>query len=525
MLDEDRVITRDTTTEPIPVAVVDIGTTAIRMAIAEITTDGQVTPLETLAQAVSLGRDTFTKGEIRKSTIEDCVGILKSYRQILSEYRINRPERIRIVATSAVREASNRLAFLDRIYSATGLAVEPIDEAEVNRITYLSIQPLLTKEESTSSLPTIIVEVGGGSTEVLLVQGADVLYAHTYRLGSIRLKQMLGKYRAPQINLRRIMESQIERTIEELSQHIPEGQVEMIALGGDVRCAAAQLLPDWSRENLARLPVSKLRDFTDEMLSLTTDELVQKYHLTYPDAETLGPALLAYLKLAESLNLEQVLVSGVNLRDGLLQEFAGHGLWTDDFNKQITQSALVLGRKFRFDEKHAVHVAELCRALFHALQEEHELPARYEHILHVAALLHEVGLFIGNAGYHKHSMYIIRNSELFGLGKADLLLVGLVARYHRRASPKPNHDGYNSLNRDQRIAVSKMAALLRVADALDDSHSCRVNEIRCAREKGTLVISVPEVHDLSLEQLALQQKGSMFEEVFGMKVFLRPIPN
>ena len=199
--------------------------------------------------------------------------------------------------------------------------------------------------------------------------------------------------------------------------------------------------------------------------------------------------------------------TNVNLRDGLLQEFSGRGIWTEDFNKQITRSATALGRKFGFDEAHAQHVADLSGMLFHALLDEHELDPRFELILYVAALLHEVGQFISRGSYHKHSMYIIRSSELFGLGETDLLLVSLVARYHRRASPSPNHEGYNSLNREQRIAVSKLAGLLRVADALDHSHSGRVSEVRCAIDKSTLVISVPHVDDLSLEQLALRQKG------------------
>lgn len=495
------------------------------MAVAEIATDGTIKPLENLSQAVHLGKDTFTRGAIQKATIEDCVRILKSYRQILAEYGITQPDQTRVVATSAVREAMNRLAFLDRIFSATGFVVEPIDEAEVNRITYLSTQPQLTDDSAMSDAPSVIMEVGGGNTELLIVDGSDVVFAHTFRLGSIRLREVLGQYQAPRVKLRGIMENHIERTIEEFIQHVPEAGVQMIALGGDARFAATQLLPEWDMHTLGRLPVPMFHEFTDKILALTDDELVQKYHLTYPDAETLGPALLADLKFAEALGVETILVSNVNLRDGLLQEFAGRGVWSDDFNKQIIRSALGLGRKFGFDESHAMHVADLSRTLFRELKDEHELDSRFELILYVASLLHEIGQFIGTAGYHKHSMYIIRNSELFGLGKVDLLLVALVARYHRRASPKPAHEGFSALGRNHRIAVAKLSALLRVADALDHSHSRRVNEIHCNREKATLVMSIPNVDDLSLEQLALRQKGSLFEEIFGMKVLLRTVRN
>ena len=156
-----------------PVAVVDIGATSIRMAIGEIDEEGGVRTLESLSQAVSLGMDTFSERGIRKSTIEDCVRVLKSYRKILEEYEITDPEHIRVVATSAVREARNRLAFIDRVYIATGLEVEPIDEAEVNRVTYLGVQPHL-QDSVLCQLPHDRHGGGGGSTELLLVHDGNV---------------------------------------------------------------------------------------------------------------------------------------------------------------------------------------------------------------------------------------------------------------------------------------------------------------------------------------------------------------
>ncbi len=120
-------------------------------------------------------------------------------------------------------------------------------------------------------------------------------------------------------------------------------------------------------------------------------------------------------------------------------------------------------------------------------------------------------------------MYLIRNSELFGLGRKEVLLAAIVARYYRRASPQPSHEGYATLGRDERVAVSKLAAILRVAVALNDSRSQRINNIRCEIKGNRLVISVPNVQDVSLEQLALRQNASMFEEVFGLQVQLRAL--
>ena len=122
---------------------------------------------------------------------------------------------------------------------------------------------------------------------------------------------------------------------------------------------------------------------------------------------------------------------------------------------------------------------------------------------------------------HKHALYLIRNSELFGLSRRDVLLVALVARYHRRSSPKPDHEGYATLDRDDRVAVAKLAAILRIAIALDESRNQRIHEVKCKVESHRVVLTVRGVEDISLEQLALRQNGGLFEEVFGSQVLLR----
>ena len=505
-----------------PVAVIDIGTSSIRMAIAEINYKGQVRTLETLAQAVNLGKDTFTNGKINKSTIEDCVRVLQRYGQILKQYQVDLENRVRAIATSAVREAENRLAFLDRIYIATGIHVAPLDAAEVNRITYMGIQPYLTKEPTLSEAKTLITEIGSGSTEVLFVQGDQVLSAHTHRLGSLRVQQNRESVDTSQTTLQRIMRNQIDQYVEQITNELPENETsQLIALGGDVRFAATQLISNWNRHQLGHLNVSELEGFCQQVMELNVETLVNRYHLSFPDAETLGPALLAYTRLAAALQQETILVSNVNLRDGLLHEMAAEGVGTETFHAQVIHSALELGRKFHFQESHATHVARLRQSLFSQLKSPLNLEPRYELILHIAALLHEIGLYISSDGYHKHSMYLINHSELFGLSEKELLLVGLVARYHRRASPKASHQGYGNLDRNNRVAVAKMAAILRIADALDHSRSQRCNNLECHYEEHQLVISIPGIDEVSLEQLALKETGTLFDEIFGMQVLLR----
>ena len=146
-----------------PVAVIDIGTSLIRMVIAEISPQGEIHRLEDLSRAVNLGKDSFTRRSIRKQTIEECVQVLKSYRALMEQYHIRNASQIRAVATSAVREAMNKLAFVDRIYIATGIEIQILDEAEVNRITYLGVQPRLAEEPALQEANICLTEIGGGA--------------------------------------------------------------------------------------------------------------------------------------------------------------------------------------------------------------------------------------------------------------------------------------------------------------------------------------------------------------------------
>ena len=505
-----------------PVAVIDIGTTSIRMAVAQIAPSGGVDTLDTLSRPVNLGKDTFTRGSISRETIESCVRVLLNYRRVLDEYEIRSREQVRVVATSAVREATNKGAFLDRIYIATGFRVEAIDDAEVNRLTFLGIQPILNRDPELGATRTLVVEVGGGSTEILLIQDENVVFSRTYRLGSVRLRKTLETYRVPAADVRQIIEHDIRRIVDQMRRDVPgDESIQILALGGEIRFAASRLLPDWKEGAIGKLSVASLERLTQETLESTVEEVVRDYNLTFPEAETLGPTLLACVLLTRAYRKRHVLIARTTLRSGLLMEMAVGGAWTESFRRQILRSAIEIGRKFEFNEEHARRVAALAGILFRELQEDHGLEPKYALLLEVAALLHNVGHFINSKSHHKHSMYLIRNVDLFGLGEEDLLRVALVARYHRRATPRTTHEFYGTLDADGRVTVAKLSAILRVADALARSESSRTPEIVCRRENGRFEISLPSVEDLSLEELALKQKGSMFQDVYGMQVVLR----
>ncbi|MEI6218148.1 MAG: exopolyphosphatase [bacterium] len=504
-----------------PMAVIDVGATAVRMDIAEISAAGVIRTLDSLQRAVNLGRDTFSGGRIRQATIEECVGILQDYRRVMGEYGIVSDDQVRAVATSSIMEADNGDAFLDRIYITTRINVTPVEESEVNRLTYVALYRLLEREPFLKEGNALIIEVGGGITKVLLIQDGAVTRSSVFRLGALSIRETLEKQRTPADRIRAVMEQHIQRTVEEMRHTIAVDNVQnVIAIAGDMRLAMSKLLPEWKEDQTVKLSSGSFSAI-EKIAIISADELVRKHHIPYHEAETAGPALLVYTRVARAFKAKQIVVSMLSLREGMLVDESAGGLWTESFTAQILNSARSLGEKYAYDRLHAANVMELALTLFRMLRSEHHMDAHLEALLKVAATLHEIGLFVNNRSHHKHSMYLIQNSDVFGLSSEDMLLAGLVARYHRRSPPKPTHEGFSLLDREGRIAVSKLAALLRVADALDRRDTQRIREIVLSREGGQLVITAPNVEDVTLERLAMEEKADMFEDVYGLKVILR----
>jgi exopolyphosphatase/guanosine-5'-triphosphate,3'-diphosphate pyrophosphatase len=510
-----------TESPPRCVAVIDVGATAIRLVIAEVGAAGEIRQLESLHKGVHLGKDTFTKGRIEPSTIRQCVDILRGFRKVMQEYGITDPAHVSAIATSAVREAENGENFRDRISIASGISLRIIDEAEESRLTFIAAEGVIEKQPELAQGDTLVVELGGGSTELLFMRQGHVAFSNSYRMGGLRLRETLQHYRAPSERVRTFLGYHIGRTVEQMRLDCAEAQSPvMVAMSADARIAAAQLCPDWNSIILASLDLKAFSALADKLVSLPVGKLVSKYQMTYEEAETVGPSLLAYVHIARAFKAEKIVVPKTTFRDGLLRDLTLQRSWTETFAEEVVRSAIKLGEKYRFDEKHARQVTDACMTIFRALEKEYRLERRLGFLLRVAALLHEIGGFISNRSHHKHSMYLILNSDLFGVSREDMTLVALTARYHRRALPSQAQVEYSLLSQEDRLAVSKMAAILRVADALDRNHLQQARDLSCALEKDQFVITVNNVEDLTVERLAVKEKGALFQDIYGLPVVL-----
>ena len=503
------------------VAVLDMGASAIRLVIAEIAPGQPIRLIEEASRGVLIGRDTFSAGFIRSETIDAVLGALAGFRNVMGQYGIRH---VRAVATSAVREADNRDLFLDRIHGHTGIAFETINEGEESRLVYLALRHALGRHAVFSGAWTLLAEVGGGSTSLTLLRRGQPDRAGVYALGSVRLSQQLDLRRHGHELQMALIKRHIANVVEEIRLEIPLRRVtHMSAIGGDLRLAASRILPDDEDASAREIPRDDFLAFCDEVERLDDDRLVERFRLPAVEAETLVPSLLIYRALLVETAAKRVVVSDASMRAGILLDLAAPGgrLGGEDFDRQVLASAETFGHRYRFDHAHGHHVAFLAGRLFDELTDEHRLGDRERLLLQVAALLHDIGVYVSLRAHHKHSQYLLAASQIFGLSNDETAIVSNIARYHRRASPQSSHLPYVALDRQDRLIVDRLASILRLANALDAEHLQKVSELRLIREDPTWLLELEGTGDLTMERLAASVRLDLFVATFGRPVLVR----
>jgi len=512
--------TADSATPGRIVAAVDIGSNALRLVVAQVLANGRVEVLERLQRALRLGQETFTRTRLSAGTMRAAVAILRDYRRIIDSYKA---EKVRAVATSAVREAANADTFLDRIFMATGLDVIVIDTSEESRLTVSAVRESAGSALLARRKCALVADVGGGSTLLTMIEGGEITTSQSLPLGSIRLQEVLATSYDPPVRAAEVLRQQIANELAGLQNTLPLKRATMlIGVGGDARLAADRVGKRVVSTSMMTVRASALNTLVDQCRRHMPDELARQFDIPAIDAETLTPALLVYQALLEATQARTLTVSDATMRDGLLLDLARSVTGQEDqtLTQGILHGALAVAEKYRADTEHSRCVTDIAVRLFDELQSEHGLSRRHRLLLQAASIMHEVGSFISTRSHHKHSMYLIANAEIFGLTREERTIVALLARYHRHAMPKATHPEYMALPRQERMVVSKLAALLRVADALDDSHTQQVRDIGFHRQDEELTIYVPTAADLTLERKALAMKSDLFEDIYGLKVRL-----
>ncbi len=503
-----------------PIAVIEIGSSAIRMVIAEAGPKLALRYLENVQKPLPFGKDVFAHGRLSPTAISQGIDILHNYKAMLETYGVRR---MHAVATSAVRESANRDNFIDQVFVRTGIDVEVIEGAEENRLNLIAVEHALAGRFNFEKSNCLIVEVGTGSTELMATTAGEVALTRTLLIGPLRLPEQAELTKTDSATLQRLLKRRVGAMATEFKREYDLASVEtFIALGASMRFVAKEL--NGADPTLATVAVKDFNELIRTLSRLTPDDIAEKYGSPYSDAETLVASLLLYANFLAETKAEKILIPMVSLRDGVLLEMAQivSGSRRNDLARQVIRSARSLGKKYNFDETHASAVAAMALKLFDAFKNDHGMGPRERLLLEVSALLHDIGTFISATSHHKHSAYLIQVAEIFGLRRVDKDIVANAARYHRRSQPKLTHPAYMALSRPDRAVVSKLAAILRVAEGLDASHQQKCRDFTIERKGSICSLWVPEnVGDISLERQSLSRKTDMMADILGISLNLR----
>jgi exopolyphosphatase/guanosine-5'-triphosphate,3'-diphosphate pyrophosphatase len=501
-----------------PVAAIEIGSTGIRLLVASIDASGGIKVLDRAGKPSRIGRDVFTQGNIGRDAIRESIAVLASFRELLHGYGIS-PDQANVIGTSALREASNKETFVDRVLLQTGFKIRIVEDIEENHLMYLAVQQAMQDERKLLTRSnSMILEVGGGTTEIMLLKRGKMVSSHSLHIGTLRLEEQMREAGTSKNYLQEYLESNIKTACDLMAEDMPlESVNSFIVIGSDARLAA-YCVSGKSYEAYSVLEREGFLAFADSVSKLSIEECIATYHLPWSEAEGLAPGLAIESLFLARTGAELVIVPNVSIREGLLlAEVRGlDPAVEEELKRQIVASARALGKRFRYDEPHARSVSTLSVAIFDALAKEHGLGHHERLLLETAAILHDIGTYIRSSGHHRHGEYIVSNSEIFGLNRSDINIVSNVVRYHRRNLPSPAHLNYISLPREDRIAVMKLSAILRVADALDRNHTGRVADASFEKSGDKFIIRSARNLDFSLERLSLADKGDLFEDVFGL---------
>lgn len=502
-------------------ASIHIGACSISLLVFEKTSDAHPdvdeSPGDFLEQSIPLGHDIFRGGRIRRSTIERCVKILNGYRETLRELGATDDTPVRAVATNILSEANNSDTFLNRIQIGCRLQVETIDEGEMTRLIYLKTRRRLRDTPSMKKRTTLVVHVGPGNTRALLFKNGRISDYSNYRLGVYRTGEPLADSQDSDISTAKMIREHIRSQISQIHHDYNDAGIEEIVLiGYEIQHLAHELAKPGKTKSSYRA----LADLSSEISSMTEEMRVKKFQLDYNTAQSVVTALEINLAIAETLEVETLRLPGSEYERGLLLDLPTSVAITDGFQREVLRSAESLSRRYRVHRAHSAQVTRLSQTLYESTTSLHQLSDHDSLLLQCAAIIHECGNYISTRAHQKHSHYIIRNSEIFGLAQKDIALIALIARYHRKSGPRPSHSDYRDLNSEDRMRVSKLAAILRIADALDRSHSSRIGDISVRIDKEKLHIDLHGITDASAERQAMRSKSSLFQDIYGLGVTL-----
>ena len=496
-------------------AAIDIGSNSLKLAVVEAAASNSFTVISEDRERIRLGKETLQKKYLSDEAIELSIDAIARFRSI-AETR--EADSIIAVATASVRGAKNSSEFVTRVEEETGVRIEILPSLEEARLIGIAASQYFGKKESS----LLNIDIGGGSTEISYMKNGEPKKLFSMKLGAVGLtEKFLLSDPIKRVEMKK-MRNEIRFALRKPKRKV-KGESWSIATGtsGTVM-SLASILNFQDSDNLLGKPVIHFKRLV--AMNKIIAELTLKQRTKIPVInERRAEVIIAGGQILEgvmdALKIETIEPCSYALREGVIIDYL-RNMETEslppvpDVEDIKLRDVFAIGRRFGYEERHAIQTAKMAEKLFDGLAKIYKLNRRNRTLLSAAALLHDVGYHISHEAHHKHSLYLIKHSEMTGFSESEKSIIANIARYHRKAFPKQSHIYYTALNEKEREIVKKMSSILRLADGLDRGYESRVKDAQFTKRGKNLSLTLFSDDDCSNEIYALGIKKEFFEKTF-----------
>ena len=516
------------TTEKLRVAAIDLGTNSFHMIIVEESRGKGIIEIDRVKNMICIGRGSISTKMLDQEAMQSGIAALKNFLVLAAHHGV-KPENVIAFATSAIREAKNRLEFLRMIKDETGLKVRVISGREEAEFIYYGVRNAV-KIGKTFDL---LFDIGGGSVEFIIANNKGVQLLESRKIGDARMHE------------RFVFTDPIARSdIKMLEQFFSAEMVTAIAKASALKVTRA-IASSGTAQNIARMissmqgrstkaslnnSIFTRKEFDALYMTLIPQSSLERRQCTGLDANRVDliiPGLILIDMIFRLFNLNEIVVSDYSLREGMVlhnlkQRVNSTTANNHDLELDIRkESVYELGCRCDWNSKHAEHVAGLSLQLFDSLAPLHQLQEPYRELLECAALLHNIGSFISISSHHKHSQYIILNGELRGFSPTEIEIIAHVARYHRKSPPTDKHAAYALLKPTHKRAVDVLSGILRLANGLERGHRQNIQNINVTLKGNVITLLLKPLYEPDIEIWAAEQLKSWIETVLQKIIIIQ----
>ena len=493
------------------IAAIDVGSNAMRMVIGEMNELWQVKTLENIRLPVRLGQDVFGKGVLEEPTLQHTEEAFLYFKRMAENYGV---QKLRAVATSAAREAANRDLLVERVFQTSAIELEVISSEEEARL----IHQAVVHELNLKSKRALLIDIGGGSIEVTISTGQNIVSTESYNMGTVRLLEKWNTNASPKHHLAKMVREYADTARHRLDREIGAGKIQICAAtGGNVEEIGRLRRKLFKADSDRLVMLDELKRLIERLDDMSYEERITRMKLRPDRADVILPASIVLYTIASEAGVEQIAIPHVGLKDGILLDIAEalSRCPQPHRKEQAWESALHLGRKYQFEESHARLTAMLVKRLFEQTKPLHNIDDSNLLLLEVAALLHDIGHFINPTDHEKQGYHLLNAHRLLGLTTYEQKIIASLVLLHR---PKKSwlEEGLKCLSPKDHILVLKLSALVRLADAMDISHAGSVTDAIVSTTDSGWSIQLLGRSDMMLAKWALAKHKSLFEEVFGV---------